>query len=103
MTKQLNDQLEAARIAAGIVATTGPRPRHPAERLHPRPCPADGNKQDYTVLRPGRPHRRRAPLGAGAEGIAVNGERVLVVSTAIVDVGGSAVVNGAYVARRRTK
>jgi uncharacterized protein YlxW (UPF0749 family) len=34
---------------------------------------------------------------AGAEGVAVNGERVTV-STAIVDIGGSVLVNSAYVA-----
>jgi uncharacterized protein YlxW (UPF0749 family) len=96
VTKQLNDQLQAARIAAGLVAMTGPGL---VIQLgdSTQPVPSDGNQRDYMVSGQDVLTVVQQLWQAGAEGVAVNGERV-VVSTAIVDVGGSVVVNGAYVA-----
>ncbi len=96
VTKQLNDQLQQAQINAGLVAMTGPGL---VIQLSDSalPAPSDGNTQDYLVS--GRDVLTVVDQlwAAGAEGIAINGERV-VVSTAVVDIGGSVVVNGAYVA-----
>ena len=96
VTKQLNDELQAARIAAGLVAMTGPGL---VIQLSDStlPVPADGNQQDYLVSGTDVLTVVDQLWAAGAEGIAINGERVAV-STAIVDIGGSIVVNGAYVA-----
>lgn len=96
VTKQLNDELQAARIGAGLVAMTGPGLVIQLSDST-QPVPADGNAQDYLVS--GRDVLTVVDQLwlAGAEGVAVNGERV-VVSTAVVDIGASVVVNGAYVA-----
>jgi uncharacterized protein YlxW (UPF0749 family) len=61
------------------------------------PIPADGNARDYLVSGQDVETVVEQLWIAGAQGIAVNGERV-VVSTAIVDIGGSILVNSAYVA-----
>lgn len=96
VTKQLNDQLQSAQIAAGLVAMTGPGL---VIQLSDStlPVPSDGNAQDYLVSGSDVLTVVDQLWAAGAQGIAVNGERV-VVSTAVVDIGGSIVVNGAYVA-----
>ena len=96
VTKQLNDELQAARIAAGLVAMTGPGL---VIQLSDStlPVPADGNAQDYLVSGADVLTVVDQLWAAGAEGVSINGERVTV-STAIVDIGGSVVVNGAYVA-----
>ncbi len=96
VTKDLNRQLEQARLAAGLVAMTGPGL---VIRLSDSEAtvPPDGNDRDYLVS-------GRDVLAvveelwlAGAEAIAVNGERVTS-ATAIVDIGGSVLVNSAYLA-----
>jgi uncharacterized protein YlxW (UPF0749 family) len=89
--KKLDAQLEDARLAAGLVAVTG---KGIAFKLQ------DGTQggsvdalvsaQDVRVL-------VEELWLAGAEGISVNGERV-VGSTAIIDIGGSTLVNSAYLA-----
>jgi len=96
VTKQLNDQLQNAQIAAGLVAMTGPGL---VIQLSDSTLtvPADGNQQDYLVSGSDVLTVVDQLWAAGAEGMAINGERV-VVSTAVVDIGGSVVVNGAYVA-----
>lgn len=96
VTQQLNRELQAARIAAGLVAMTGPGL---VIQLSDStlPVPAGGNAQDYLVSGGDVLTVVDQLWAAGAEAMAVNGERV-VVSTAIVDIGGSVVVNGAYVA-----
>jgi uncharacterized protein YlxW (UPF0749 family) len=96
VTKQLNDQLEAARIAAGLVALGGPGIVIQLSDSN-LPIPADGNARDYMVSGQDVETVVGQLWLAGAQGIAVNGERV-VVSTAIVDIGGSVLVNSAYVA-----
>ncbi len=96
VTKQLNDQLAAARIAAGLVALSGPGIVIQLSDSN-LPVPADGNDRDYLVSGQDVQTVVEQLWLAGAEGISVNGERV-VVSTAIVDIGGSVLVNSAYVA-----
>jgi uncharacterized protein YlxW (UPF0749 family) len=96
VTQQLSSQLQNAQIAAGLVAMTGPGL---VIQLSDSTLavPADGNEQDYLVSGGDVLTVVDQLWAAGAEGIAINGERV-VVSTAIVDIGGSVVINGAYVA-----
>jgi uncharacterized protein YlxW (UPF0749 family) len=96
VTQQLNDQLQNAQIAAGLVAMTGPGL---VIQLSDSTLtvPPDGNQQDYLVSGADVLTVVDQLWAAGAEGLAINDERV-VVSTAVVDIGGSVVVNGAYVA-----
>jgi uncharacterized protein YlxW (UPF0749 family) len=96
VTEALNDRLEAARMAAGLVAMTGPGlVIQLSDSSVAVPQGSDGS--DYLVSG----QDVRAVVDelwlAGAEGVAVNGERITV-STAIVDIGGSVLVNSAYVA-----
>ena len=96
VTQQLNDELEEARIAAGLIPLTGPGiviQLEDSTAAQPR----DGNARDYLVA--GRDVRTVVEelWLAGAEAIAVNGERVTV-ATAIIDIGGSVLVNSAYLA-----
>jgi uncharacterized protein YlxW (UPF0749 family) len=96
VTKDLNDQLQAARMAAGLVAMTGPGLVIQLADSSVA-VPQGSDESDYLVSG----QDVRAVVDelwlAGAEGIAVNGERVTV-ATAIVDIGGSVLVNSAYVA-----
>ena len=96
VTRQLSDQLQNAQTAAGLVPMTGPGL---VIQLSDStlPVPADGNAQDYLVSGADVLTVVDQLWAAGAEGVSINGERV-VVSTAVVDIGGSVVVNGAYVA-----
>ena len=92
----LNARLEEARIAAGLIALTGSgivlRFEDSAEPVAP-----GGNESDYLV---GAADLRTVVAllwQTGAEAIAINGERIAGV-TAIADIGGSMLVNAAYVA-----
>ena len=95
VTKDLNTQLERARIAAGLVPLSGPGI---VIQLSDSTAaiPPDDNQRDY--LASGRDVLVVVEelWLAGAEAIAVNGERVTV-ATAIIDIGGSVLVNSAYV------
>ena len=95
-TGELNDRLEAARMAAGLVATRGPGVviRLTDSTL---PVPQDGNARDYLVAGQDVLAVVEELWLAGAEAVAVNGERVTV-GTAVVDIGGSVLVNSAYLA-----
>ena len=92
----LNDRLEEARIAAGLIALTGTgivlRLEDSTEPVAP-----GGNESDYLA----GAADLRTVVGllwqSGAEAIAINGERV-VGATAIIDVGGAVLVNAAYIA-----
>jgi uncharacterized protein YlxW (UPF0749 family) len=90
--RRLYADLENARIAAGLIAVTG---RGLAFRLE------DGTQGGGGVDALVTAHDVRVLIEelwlAGAEGIAVNGERV-VGSTAVLDIGGSILVNSAYLA-----
>ncbi len=67
VTQDLNRQLEQARIAAGLVAMTGPGL---VIQLSDStvPAPPDGNERDYLVSGPGRPHGRRGAVARGRRG-----------------------------------
>ncbi|HEY3333976.1 MAG TPA: DUF881 domain-containing protein [Candidatus Limnocylindrales bacterium] len=96
LTGELNDRLQQARMAAGLVALTGPGVviRLTDSTL---PIPQDGNARDYLVSGQDVLTVVEELWLAGAEAIAVNGERVTV-GTAVVDIGGSVLVNSAYLA-----
>lgn len=95
VTQDLNRQLEAARIAAGLSALTGPglviQLEDSAVAL-----PADGTARDYLVSGQDVLTVVEELWLAGAEAVAVNGERVTA-TTAVVDIGGSVLVNSAYI------
>ena len=94
--KDLNARLEQARIAAGLIPLTGTGIVLKLEDST-QPVPPDGNAADYLVTAADL----RVIVGelwvSGAEAIAINGER-LTASTAIIDIGGSVLVNAAYLA-----
>lgn len=96
VTRELNAQLEQARISSGLVAMTGPGL---VIQLSDSTAavPADGSERDYLVSGADVLAVVEELWLAGAEGIAVNSERVSV-ATAIVDIGGSILVNSAYIA-----
>ena len=96
VTVDLNKQLEQARIAAGLVAMTGPGV---VIRLSDSTVavPTEANERDYIVSGTDVLAVVEELWLAGAEGIAVNGERVTA-ATSIVDIGGSVLVNSAYLA-----
>jgi uncharacterized protein YlxW (UPF0749 family) len=96
VTRDLNSQLEKARIAAGLVALTG---SGVVIQLSDSSVavPPDGSERDYLVSGQDVLTVVEELWLAGAESLAVNGERVAVV-TAIVDIGGSVLVNSAYIA-----
>jgi uncharacterized protein YlxW (UPF0749 family) len=96
LVRQLNASLEKARIAAGLIALTGTGIVLQLEDSR-EPVPPDGSEADYLV---GSRDIRRVVeelWGAGAEAIAVNGERITPTS-AIIDIGSSLLVNSAYLA-----
>jgi uncharacterized protein YlxW (UPF0749 family) len=96
LTQDLNRQLEDARIAAGLVAMTGPGLviQLTDSTLA---APPDGTARDYLVSGQDVLAVVEELWLAGAEAVSVNGERVTA-ATAIVDIGGSVLVNSAYVA-----
>jgi uncharacterized protein YlxW (UPF0749 family) len=90
----LNVQLEQARIAAGLIALTGSGIVLQLEDSR-APVPPDGRESDYLVGSRDIRVVVEELWGAGAEAIAVNGERITPTS-AIIDVGSSLLVNSAY-------
>ncbi len=92
----LNEQLDAARLAAGLVPLHGPglviRLEDSAQPAQPGQNAADALVSAHDV----RTVVEELWL-AGAEAVAVNGERV-VGTTAILDIGGSILANSAYLA-----
>jgi uncharacterized protein YlxW (UPF0749 family) len=95
VTRDLNQQLEQARIAAGLVALQGPGLVIQLKDSQV-PVPPDGSERDYLVSGQDVLSVVEELWLAGAEGVAVNGERVAA-TTAIVDIGGSVLVNSAYI------
>ncbi len=92
----LNRQLQTARIAGGFIGLRGTGLVIQLEDSTDA-IPPGANDTDYRVS--GRDIRTvvQELWLAGAEAVAVNGERVSV-STAIIDIGGSVLVNSAYLA-----
>jgi uncharacterized protein YlxW (UPF0749 family) len=92
--KQLNAQLEQARIAAGLIPLTGTGIVIQLDDSK-EPVPPGGSEGDYLVGSRDIRVVVEELWDAGAEAISVNGER-LTTSTAIIDVGTSVLVNSAY-------
>ena len=94
LTKALTAELDAARLASGLIPVTGPglviQLRDSRD-----PGPADGDTSDYRV----RADDLRAIADelwlAGADAVAVNGER-LTATSGFIDIGESILVNSAY-------
>jgi uncharacterized protein YlxW (UPF0749 family) len=96
LVRELNAELEDARIAAGLIALTG---TGIVLRLDDSqvPVPQDASQADYLVGSRDIRSVVEELWSAGAEAIAVNGERVTP-TTAIIDIGSSLLVNSAYLA-----
>lgn len=88
--KQLYADLEGARMSAGLIAVSG---KGVAFKLEDG---ASGTVDSLVTAQDVRTLVEQLWL-AGAEGISVNGERI-VDSTAVIDIGGSILVNSAYLA-----
>jgi uncharacterized protein YlxW (UPF0749 family) len=96
VTTDLNRQLQDARVTAGLVAMTGPGLVIQLSDSSAA-VPQGGDGRDYLVSGQDVLAVVEELWLAGAEGVAVNGERVTS-ATAIVDIGGSVLVNSAYLA-----
>lgn len=96
LVTSLNDALLQARLAAGLVAVHGLGLVIQLDDSD-QPVPQGGSQADYLVT--GRDVRTvvEGLWLAGAEAVAVNAERVTP-TTAIIDIGGSILVNSAYLA-----
>lgn len=92
LVRQLNADLEQARIAAGLIAMAGPGI---VFKLEDAGVPG-GGADTLVTARDLRAVTEELWL-AGAEAVSVNGERVTV-STAFLDIGGSVLANSAYLA-----
>jgi uncharacterized protein YlxW (UPF0749 family) len=96
LVSDLNAALGSARVAAGLVALEGPGIYLQLEDSQV-PVPPGESVADYRVgARDLRVVAEELWL-AGAEAVSVNGER-LVPTTAFVDIGGTVLVNSAYLA-----
>jgi uncharacterized protein YlxW (UPF0749 family) len=95
LVDELNQALRVARIAAGLTALTGTGIVYQLEDST-LPVTPGANEGDYLVTaRDVRTVVEELWL-AGAEAISVNGER-LTQSSAIVDIGGSVLINSAFI------
>jgi uncharacterized protein YlxW (UPF0749 family) len=96
LVRELNDALEEARIAGGLIPLAGTGLVLQLEDST-QAVPVGQSRRDYLVgARDIRTVLDELWL-AGAEAIAVNGERVTT-SSAVIDIGGSLLVNSAYLA-----
>jgi uncharacterized protein YlxW (UPF0749 family) len=96
VVSELNDQLEEARLAAGLIPLTGTGIVLQLEDSL-APVAPESAEADYLV---GARDLRTVVAelwAAGAEAIAVNGERITP-TTAIIDIGPSILVNSSYLA-----
>jgi uncharacterized protein YlxW (UPF0749 family) len=91
---ELNDDLQEARIAAGLIPLTGTGMVLQLEDSLEPPAP-DDNVDAYLVGARDVRTIIEELWAAGAEAIAVNGERITP-STAVIDIGPSILVNSAY-------
>ena len=96
LVRQLNAELEQARIAAGLIPLTGSGIVLQLEDSQ-KPVPPDGSQADYLVGSRDIRTVVEELWVASAEAIAINGERVTP-TTAIIDIGASLLVNSAYLA-----
>jgi uncharacterized protein YlxW (UPF0749 family) len=93
---QLNDELEDARIAAGLIPLTGDGIVLQLEDSL-EPAAPEVNEDDYLVGARDIRTIVEELWAAGAQAIGVNGERITT-TTSIIDVGPSILVNSAYLA-----
>ena len=96
LVKALNDGLASARLAAGLVPLTGTGLVYQLEDTAEGRSPDGADEAWRVTARDVRTIVEELWL-AGAEAMSVNGER-LTASSAIVDIGGSVLVNQAYLA-----
>lgn len=96
LVRDLNDALREARIAAGLIPLTGSGLVLQLEDSQ-EPPPPDGNAADYLVVARDLRTIVEELWAAGAEAVAVNGERITP-TTAIIDIGSSVLINAAYLA-----
>ena len=96
LVSELNDDLQEARIAAGLIPLNG-NGHGPAARTASIGGPGLTTLDAWPRFTPGRPDDHRELWAAGAEAIAVNGERITP-TTAVIDIGTSLLVNSAYLA-----
>ena len=96
LVRELNAELERARIAAGLIPLRGTGIVLQIEDSV-QPVPAGDNAGDYLVSAADIRTVVEELWLAGAEAIAVNGERVTA-TTAFIDIGGSVLINSAYLA-----
>lgn len=94
LVRQLNEDLQEARIAAGMVAISGPGVVFRAE--DGSSSGAAGRGEQLVTAKDLRTLVEELWL-AGAEAVAVNNERVLA-GSAFIDIGGTVLVNSAYLA-----
>jgi uncharacterized protein YlxW (UPF0749 family) len=94
--RALNDQLEEARLASGLIPLRGTGVVFQLEDSVEPPA-AGENELDYLVSARDLRTMVEELWAAGAEAIAINGERV-VPTTAIIDIGGVVLANSAYLA-----
>jgi uncharacterized protein YlxW (UPF0749 family) len=95
LVRELNSQLQEARIAAGLVSLTGTGVVFRLEDAMSSGLPG-GSEDGRVTARDIRTLVEELWL-AGAEAIAINNERV-VATGAVIDIGGSVLVNSAYLA-----
>ena len=95
LVRDLNDELQAARIAAGLIPLTGTGIVLQIEDSL-EPADAEGTEDLLVGARDLRTIVEEL-WAAGAEAIAVNGER-MTPTTAVIDIGPSILVNSAYLA-----
>jgi len=96
LVKQLNDSLQQAQIAAGLVNVEGTGVVLQLQDSTNTVAPGD-NASDYLVSAEDVRTVVQQLWFVGAEAVAVNGERITQ-NTAILDIGGSVLVNSAYLA-----
>ncbi|MDQ6795802.1 MAG: DUF881 domain-containing protein [Chloroflexota bacterium] len=94
LVRQLNDDLQKARIAAGLVPLAGTGVVFQLEDST-QPTSPGANEGDYRVTSQDIRTVVEELWLAGAEAISVNGER-MTTSTAVTDIGGSILVNSAF-------
>jgi uncharacterized protein YlxW (UPF0749 family) len=96
LVRQLNDELQDARIAAGLIPLRGTGIVLQLEDSV-EPVAPGADQADYLVGARDLRSVVEELWAAGAEAVAVNGERITP-TTAIIDVGPSILVNAAYLA-----
>ena len=96
LVRGLNDELQAARISAGLIPLTGSGIVLQLEDSL-EPADPEGNTSDLLVGARDVRTIIEELWAAGAEAIAVNGER-MTATTAVIDIGPSILVNAAYLA-----